>query len=139
MTFPALRLQVCLSSDVFFILERHCARTGRPRAQVRQGPERQSRGAEVHRVRPATGPTVHHRRLPRAGGFRVEDGTALHQLFISSQSQAYIMFFQNLLYPTHAGLSTLALQNGYSFIYVFMDRQYVKFLAINNPKSSQIK
>jgi hypothetical protein len=34
---------------------------------VRQGPERQPRGAKVHRVRRPTPPSVYHRLLPGTG------------------------------------------------------------------------
>jgi hypothetical protein len=45
----------------------HYRRAGGQRAQVRQGPERQPRGAKVHRVRRPTPPSVYHRLLPGTG------------------------------------------------------------------------
>ena len=48
----------------------HHRRTGRKRAQVRQGPERQPRRPEVHRVRRPAPPPVHHRILPGAGPYQ---------------------------------------------------------------------
>ena len=47
-------------SPNFFSPERHCPRAGWPRVEVCQGPEWQPCGAEVYRVRPASGPTVHY-------------------------------------------------------------------------------
>lgn len=49
-------LSVCAVSSV----ERDGSGAGRARAQVRQGPEREPRGAEVHRVCAAPVPAVHH-------------------------------------------------------------------------------
>lgn len=48
-------------------VERDGSGAGRARAQVRQGPEREPRGAEVHRVRAASVPAVHHRCLQGTG------------------------------------------------------------------------
>lgn len=44
----------------FIILERHCARIGRPCAQVCEGSEWESCGAEMYRVCPTPGSSVHH-------------------------------------------------------------------------------
>lgn len=43
-----------------FTSERHCPRAGWPRVEVCQGPERQPCSAEMYRVCPAPGPTVHY-------------------------------------------------------------------------------
>lgn len=48
-------------------VERDGSGAGRARPQVRQGPEREPRGAEMHRVCAAPVPAVHHRRLQGAG------------------------------------------------------------------------
>lgn len=56
-------LSVCALSSV----ERDGSGAGRARAQVCQGPEREPRGAEVHRVCAASVPAVHHRCLQGTG------------------------------------------------------------------------
>ena len=61
----------------------HHRRTGRKRAQVRQGPERQPRRPEVHRVRRSASPPVHHRFLPGAGSY-----------FVNSSSTEFPVQFQ---------------------------------------------
>ena len=55
------------------LISAHHRRTGRERAEVCQGPERQPRRPEVHRVRRPAPPPVHHRFLPGAGEFEIQN------------------------------------------------------------------
>lgn len=50
-----------------FASERHCPWAGWPRVEVCQGSEWQPCSAEMYRVCPAPGPTVHYRCLPGTG------------------------------------------------------------------------